>query len=309
MELSLPPALDAVARDGVVTLQHGQARALGLHTADISRWANSGYLRKLGHGAYALTVTNITDAWSAHAEAHRRSLKAVCDGLPESYAVGPSAALCHGLPVLEIPNQLMLSRLKPLRTRRRIIHVRPAWPSEVRLLPMGVRAQSPASAVVETAAVEGAKAGLVVANAALHGGLDPQALEEAVWHYGPREGCVQVESMMRLADARVETALESVTLWTCAIQGIELEPQHVVTTHNGEWVARADFKVKGTNVLIEADGMGKYQSPETLRKEKRRELDIAACGYVVIRVTWDDLRHPDRFIARLREAVATSMAA
>ena len=62
-------------------------------------------------------------------------------------------------------------------------------------------------------------------------------------------------------------------------------------------------------MLVEFDGLMKYGGPEDLVAEKRREDRLRGLGYTVVRVTWSDLRHPERVVAEVRRAVARSRAA
>ncbi len=59
-------------------------------------------------------------------------------------------------------------------------------------------------------------------------------------------------------------------------------------------------------MLIEFDGRMKYASgdPSVLWAEKRREDRLREAGYIVIRVTWADLKEPARIVARIRRALA-----
>jgi very-short-patch-repair endonuclease len=72
---------------------------------------------------------------------------------------------------------------------------------------------------------------------------------------------------------------------------------------------RADLVVDGTRVLVEFDGLVKYGSSDDLIAEKRREDRLRALGFIVVRVTWADLRRPDHIVAEVRRAVARSRPA
>lgn len=67
-----------------------------------------------------------------------------------------------------------------------------------------------------------------------------------------------------------------------------------------------DLGIEGTHVLIEFDGKVKYTDggPDALFREKKREDRIRSSGYVVIRVTWADLFHPERIVEAVRDALA-----
>ena len=77
---------------------------------------------------------------------------------------------------------------------------------------------------------------------------------------------------------------------------------------DGGFIARADLGIEGTNVLLEFDGKVKYTDggPEALFREKKREDRIRRRGYVVIRVVWADLFHPERIVRAVTEALANA---
>ncbi|HEY3530860.1 MAG TPA: hypothetical protein VGK78_17080 [Nocardioides sp.] len=81
----------------------------------------------------------------------------------------------------------------------------------------------------------------------------------------------------------------------------------------GRVIARLDFAWPELGVWVEVDGRVKYdelrragESPvDVLMREKRREETVRALtGWECIRVTWSDLAHPERIVARIRAAAA-----
>lgn len=65
---------------------------------------------------------------------------------------------------------------------------------------------------------------------------------------------------------------------------------------------RVDFLIAGV-VIVEADGALKY-SDLTPWEEKKRQHDLEAAGYWVVRCTWEELLHrPHEVIARIRLAL------
>lgn len=92
--------------------------------------------------------------------------------------------------------------------------------------------------------------------------------------------------------------------YVCVVGGIDVTPQATIRTRNGEFVARVDFLVTGTQVVLEFDGRVKYTDGDgkTLWNEKHREDALRRLGYMVIRVTWEDLDTPHVLLSRIREA-------
>ena len=79
--------------------------------------------------------------------------------------------------------------------------------------------------------------------------------------------------MLRLVDGRRESVGESRCGVALAMAGIDVTPQVTIRDERGHLVARVDFLVDGTKVVIEFDGKVKYAAgdPAVLWDEKRRE--------------------------------------
>ena len=84
-----------------------------------------------------------------------------------------------------------------------------------------------------------------------------------------------------------------------------MTPQVPIVDERGVFVARVDFLVKGTKVIIEFDGKVKYAAgdPNVLWHEKRREDRLRRLGYVVVRITWAQLERPGAAAAAVRAAL------
>ena len=117
----------------------------------------------------------------------------------------------------------------------------------------------------------------------------------------------RVAQALAVCDPRIETALESIS-WAKFIRaGIELPVPQVRLRGASGILRRVDF-LFGTRVIGECDGAVKYHSGYTAWEEKRRQSDLEAAGYIVVRWTWAEItRQPDRVLARL--ALAVSRAA
>lgn len=69
--------------------------------------------------------------------------------------------------------------------------------------------------------------------------------------------------------------------------------------------ARSDFLWPAQRTIGEADGKGKYRTPEDLYAEKRREDQLRGLGFEVVRWGWADVAGPDW---ALRERVLAAFA-
>ncbi len=142
---------------------------------------------------------------------------------------------------------------------------------------------------------------MVSADAALRTGqVTPDDLSAAVegvssWPHGSR-----AVAMGSLADGRRESVGESRCGVDLALAGISVTPQVEIRRPGGGLVARVDFLVDGTMVVVEFDGKVKYADgdPAVLWAEKRREDELRALGYVVVRITWADLERPGAVAAQ-----------
>ena len=107
-----------------------------------------------------------------------------------------------------------------------------------------------------------------------------------------------MRAALKWCDGRHESPGETVAGFVLRSLGYLVVPQ-VVVPGTGQWTPggqgyRADFGIVGTTVLIEFDGRVKYASGDALWVEKQREDRIRGIGYEVVRLTWADLRDPER---------------
>jgi hypothetical protein len=111
-------------------------------------------------------------------------------------------------------------------------------------------------------------------------------------------GTRQARRVIAFADPRADSPLESIS--RVAFHDYEL-PVPILQAVIGGY-ERADFLWPDYRVIGEADGLGKYTSPEVLRREKEREQSIAQLGFTTFRWTWRDAyRRPDALAHRALE--------
>lgn len=160
-----------------------------------------------------------------------------------------------------------------------------------------------ALAIVQAGLVAGAESALVPADAALRAGLvTATELTEAVAGFRAHTGIGPVRCAIPHADGRHESPGETRTAFLLRALGFELDPQHELRCEGRLY--RADFRVRGTRVLVEFDGAVKYANPRDLFEEKQREDALRRAGWMVVRLVWADLDHPERVRARVLEAIA-----
>lgn len=319
--VTIPDVLLALSRLGHFT--RAQALGAGVTDSQLRRWGQAGVLTRLGQGLYAVQpapgmaggVTRTDgpdDPWQAAREDHLRRAVALLEAIPGSYLTGVTAALAHQLPVLTMPTTVEMSRRPYGPSTRPGLAMRRPWgagPADVPLAGIARPVQGLAQVGIDIAAHHGIPDGLVVADAARRLGLDADALVAAADAFGTRAGAHQARTVARFADPRTESAAESRARWVLATLGYTVIPQFEVYDAHGRFVARADFLVAGTNVIVEVDGLLKYTDREALRREKLREVALQRLGYHVVRVLYRDLDHHERVRSLVREAVALAARA
>jgi hypothetical protein len=126
------------------------------------------------------------------------------------------------------------------------------------------------------------------------------------------------ELVLRLCDPRPQSVAESRWLYAFYRQSLSSPvPQYEVRDRDGRLVARLDFAWPELGVWVEVDGRVKYDelrrafetAVDVLMREKRREESVRSItGWECIRVTWADLAHPERVVARILAAAARRTA-
>ena len=294
-------ARTAASQGGVFTRR--QALAAGLTPAQIRVLSARDWL-VLRRGVYA----NRAQALSPEA---RHVLDAAAFALASRLAPVAShrtAALVHGLPLLgglpEVPQLTRPPRSPADTSRTPGLHVATLLPGD-RTSVAGVPVTTLARTAVDVARSGPLRGGLVVADAVLrrlvpHEELLAVARAQRSWPGGPR--AVRVAAF---ADGRAETPLETLTRLAYRQERLPAPETQVEVRRNGRFVALVDFLFREQRTVGEADGMGKYDEPGSLRAEKRREEDLRRCGLEVVRNTWDEVWHASgraELSQRVREA-------
>lgn len=298
-------ALDAVLVSTAHS-QHGmfttaQASRAGLSAAVLVALVKAGVLRHPGRGLYAVESLAESDAEKWHRQ--------LCAGAfllyPDAVLAGTSALLAHGITVWGAP----LSSPSILRPVKRAGGMGAFWVRPTRGGSVETEwgpASPPATALVQHAVDHGIVTGVVSSDAALRQRtvtLDALATElaaVATWPHSSRAA-----SMLKLVDGRRESVGESRCGVELALAGIDVTPQVPIVDEHGNFVARVDFLIDGTRVVIEFDGKVKYATgdPQVLWDEKRREDRLRRLGYVVVRITWAQLERPGAVAAAVRAAM------
>ena len=215
-----------------------------------------------------------------------------------------SAAIVAGIPTYDVPTAVKVTRTRGRAVRTSDLHVYIAglrsWDRD---LASGVPVTSAARTAVDLARRLPFGAALVTADGALRASATRREMEDVLRHQWTWPRVRHAMPVVRYADARAESALESWTrsrFITLALPIPQL--QRNVVGASG-WVARSDFLWEEYNVVGEADGKVKYLEDE-LWIEKQRQDDIEDAGHEVIRFIWRTAHAPDQeFIQRFMRKV------
>jgi very-short-patch-repair endonuclease len=119
-----------------------------------------------------------------------------------------------------------------------------------------------------------------------------QVLDEAL-----RKGLVSMDALRRMVDREKRSRRLLVAA------GIEFVEEFVVSDDKGNFVARVDFKLVGSPVVVESDGRANHSSKLDWQHDLDRRNLLTALGLGVIHVTWHKvMNRPDEFLAEVRDA-------
>jgi very-short-patch-repair endonuclease len=306
----------AASRGGVFT--YAEACRRGAGEPDLRRWLRAGHVVSVRRGAYALA-----DAWHSTSPEGRLALRtrAALATRPGSIASHQSALALHGLPLYSVPLTTVdvIGAVSRVRSRSGLrVH---RWTGDAaaeadpgagapHVVADGYRCLPVATALAQTALRSGLLAGLVPLDHALHQSrCSADEVATALTELAGRPGQRRVaEQLLQGADPACESVGETRTRALLQALGHRPVSQVAIRDHRGTFLARVDFLV-GERVVVEFDGAVKYGGRggvAALVAEKAREDALREAGYIVIRVVWSDLDHPDDLARRLRRAVAQS---
>lgn len=123
-------------------------------------------------------------------------------------------------------------------------------------------------------------------------------------HRGVR-GLRTLRRVLELVDAGAESPYETLTRLMLVDGGLPApQTQLVVRDGYGFAVAYLDMGWRDQRVGVEYDGAQHWTDPRQRRRDVERFAELAALGWVIIRVTSDMLRTPASVVARVRAALA-----
>ncbi len=290
-----------------------EALAAGVSDKRLTGGVRSGSLVRIRHGVYA------DAAWWAGADDRQRHhvfahavLRLCRHGVVLSHL---SAAVEHDLDLWRADlRRVHLTHAEPASGRAvgGVVHHRGRLRG-VDLRDAGVHlVTTVARTVVDCASLMTVEQGRGVADSALRTGqTTKQQLWEAFFRAEGSPGFAHVRLVVGRSNALSGSAGETRCRAMFMSLGLPAPVlQYVVRDTCGEFVARTDFAWPELGLIIEFDGLQKYRAgsgdpAEIVIREKLREDRIReVTGWRVIRLTWADLAHPERVLARIRAALA-----
>lgn len=202
-----------------------------------------------------------------------------------------SAAILWGLPSWDAPRTTHV-----LHPHRRGARSDPAvsWHVGVpsardRACILGLPVTSLERTTLDVVSSRAAVAGLVIADAALRAGADPELLAAMLDERGGARGIRRARAVLTAADAGAESPGESAARWHLLRAGLPAPSTQIrIATRLGDFWG--DLGWEEWRLLVEYDGRPKYVAdPEALMREKRRHDAIVESGWRVLRATKEDL--------------------
>ncbi len=285
-------------------------QAHGVSEKQLRLLTSSGDLVRVRRGAYA---TRAAMEWAATdlVRSHVLSVfaaRAVIghDAVPSHH----SAATLHrvnllhsplpGTVTLTLPPTRRWNRQHPSDVTFHCAEVPPAHLTRLYNLPVTTVART----VIDLARTWPFRDGVVIADSALR---DEKAtkyqLHQVLEACARWPGAKQARKVVDFADERAGSPLESVARVVFAEAGLPL-PELQVTIHGRGFAFLVDFLWPEQKVILEGDGLLKYNDRKDLIKQFERDRLLRDAGYQVVHFTWKELlKTPELVIERIRRAL------
>lgn len=231
---------------------------------------------------------------------------AIARSNPTSTVSGKAAAVLHGYPLMrsDLQGRVLLTRpwdapKNPWHDSRRA----PLTSADVQQRE-GVRVTSPARTVADLAGTLSRARLLAIADAAK--AQDADMHPERKGQYSR-----DVSWVRQHMSGRSESIAESISRAVLLEQGIAWPMlQGEVRDDAGQFIARVDFADPEVGLVGEFDGKVKYEelvgvgetAADVVMREKRRENELRALGWEIVRWGWQDLQYPDLLVKRILAA-------
>jgi very-short-patch-repair endonuclease len=271
-------------------VRRDQIRGCGVSDRTIGRWRSVGYLHKVLPRVYAVGHPGA----STEADLAAAVLYA-----------GPEAMLSHGTAVwwLELlrypPDEIHVSTPRTVKSIDEfVVHPRRRL---TRVMHRGLPTTTVSQALLDFAATDQPDLlRLALANADYRDLLDIAQLQRLTGR--GIAGTVALNEALRIHLPRLahtRSELEQLLVKLCQTHRLPL-PECNVYVHG--WLVDAYWPEQ--RLVVEVDGYRGHRTPAQLERDHRRDFELRAAGFIVIRYTWRQLTDTPRSVAReLRQYV------
>ena len=235
----------------------------------------------------------------------RQRLKAVSLWAARDFAIsGEAAAALHKLPG-STHDTVELSVTRRLRVPSRIVvHQVGALPPKDLASVEGFRVTSVTRTLLDLSATnDRTQLRRRLDHALRHRSTTLDRLEAALDRSGRQRGVVLLRDLVAEfsgGKAPTESELELRVVELLEAAGFPPPERQRVVRVRGK-VRRMDFLMRGTRVVIEADGYAYHSGFDTFEDERRRRRQLVRGGFIVLPWTWTAVRdEPDELIDELR---------
>jgi hypothetical protein len=172
----------------------------------------------------------------------------------------------------------------------------------------GMRLTSPVRTLADLTLRLGRFDAVAMLDGAVHAGkISSGDLAVVVAAVRRRRGAVRARRHVAEADGRAASPLETRVRLACVDGGVAPEAlQYPVLDGGGRALAIADLAWPSRKVIVEADGRLVHGAPEALYHDRRRQNELAARGWTVLRFTWADVARPGYVANAVRRALAAA---
>jgi AbiEi antitoxin C-terminal domain/Protein of unknown function (DUF559) len=218
---------------------------------------------------------------------------------------GMSAAARHGSQSIDLELPAELIRKEACKVDGIVIHRGRLRDDEICVV-QGMPVTTPARTAFDLARRDRLETAIIRVDALANAtGLKPQDVERLAESRRGARGIVQLRRVVELMDGGAESPQETRTRLLLIAAGFpKPQTQIVVVDEYGGFVGRVDMGWAEWKVGVEYDGPQHWEDPDQHARDIDRLADLAAQGWLIIRVSRDLLRYrPHVFLARVRDAM------
>ncbi|MBW3601172.1 MAG: hypothetical protein KY434_00535 [Actinobacteria bacterium] len=294
------------ALDGLAARQHGafrldQAVALGLSADTVRQRALREAWRRPHMGVFVLPGVSPDPRLAASAALLATGSRALIAGRTAAWLWGLWRSPGNQVELI-VPADRAAPRLRSVRTVRTVSFRQ--GDADVR---EGLAVTTVARTVCELARTCGFHALLDATSTAVQRRLVALGeVERCRRRMGRYRGAARLRRVLdELGCERTDSGLERDVRLLLRSAGLRPAPGIYELRADGVVVARLDIAFPAERVAVEVDGFAWHATPADLRRDHVRENAIKALGWLPLRVGHVELtRHPGRFVAQLRAALA-----